>query len=114
MPSAKLYTESQGRPSQVKYIQEVATKNESSDKKGLAILLNEGKWQPLVPNLAFFLVPNLEFNQLIQHLKTHATDNALCVKEINFDILLLSSTANASLSVGTLATTVSLRNAPYR
>ena len=84
-----------------KSIQEVATKNESSDKKALAILLNEGK-------MAAFGAQS-RFSFLYQTLKFKPTDTTFedsrhgqevsfeSVKEINPDILFV---INRTLAIG--------------
>lgn len=84
-----------------KSIQEVATKNESSDKKALAILLNEGK-------MAAFGAKS-RFSFLYQTLKFKPTDTTFedsrhgqevsfeSVKEINPDILFV---INRTLAIG--------------
>lgn len=84
-----------------KSIQEVATKNESSDKKALAILLNEGKMAAFGPQSRFsFLYQTLKFKPTDTKFEDsrHGQEVSFeSVKEINPDILFV---INRTLAIG--------------
>jgi len=84
-----------------KSIQEVATKNESSDKKALAILLNEGKMAAFGAQSRFsFLYQTLKFKPTDTQFEDsrHGQEVSFeSVKEINPDILFV---INRTLAIG--------------
>lgn len=84
-----------------KNIQEVATKNESSDKKALAILLNEGKMAAFGAQSRFsFLYQTLKFKPTDTQFEDsrHGQEVSFeSVKEINPDILFV---INRTLAIG--------------
>ena len=84
-----------------KSIQEVATKNESSDKKALAILLNEGKMAAFGAQSRFsFLYQTLKFKPTDTKFEDsrHGQEVSFeSVKEINPDILFV---INRTLAIG--------------
>ena len=84
-----------------KSIQEVATKNESSDKKALAILLNEGKMAAFGAQSRFsFLYQTLKFKPTDTQFEDsrHGQEVSFeSVKEINPDILFI---INRTLAIG--------------
>ncbi|HGQ5801482.1 TPA: siderophore ABC transporter substrate-binding protein, partial [Streptococcus pneumoniae] len=84
-----------------KSIQEVATKNESSDKKALAILLNEGKMAAFGAKSRFsFLYQTLKFKPTDTKFEDsrHGQEVSFeSVKEINPDILFV---INRTLAIG--------------
>ena len=84
-----------------KSIQEVATKNESSDKKALAILLNEGKMAAFGAQSRFsFLYQTLKFKPTDATFEDsrHGQEVSFeSVKEINPDILFV---INRTLAIG--------------
>ena len=84
-----------------KSIQEVATKNESSDKKALAILLNEGKMAAFGAQSRFsFLYQTLKFKPTDTQFEDsrHGQEVSFeSIKEINPDILFV---INRTLAIG--------------
>ena len=84
-----------------KSVQEVATKNESSDKKALAILLNEGKMAAFGAQSRFsFLYQTLKFKPTDTKFEDsrHGQEVSFeSVKEINPDILFV---INRTLAIG--------------
>ena len=84
-----------------KSIQEVATKNESSDKKALAILLNEGKMAAFGAQSRFsFLYQTLKFKPTDTKFEDsrHGQEVSFeSIKEINPDILFV---INRTLAIG--------------